>query len=266
MLDVAFSQLSDPGRIRPRNEDYLGYVVPRSLAEASSHGWLFALADGVGGQRQGEMASRAAIEEVIGGFRRAGAMVSHRELVMNLVQSANARVWEAGLLSGPMESRMASTIIVCALRSDCATVAHVGDSRCYLIRKGEARPITRDHTLASEHERLGILSAQEAAEVSTRHVLSRSLGTRRFVEPEIKQIPLLSGDVLALCSDGLHGAISAEEIARTVSHEPDLDVVARDLVASANQQDGSDNISLQIIRIRRVERTGMYRGRPYTLR
>ena len=266
MLDVEFSQLSDPGRVRPRNEDYLGHVVPRSPAEARSHGWLFALADGVGGQRQGEVASRAAIEEVIGGFRRAAAMVSHRELVMNLVQSANARVWETGLLSGTVGSGMASTIVVCALRSDCATVAHVGDSRCYLIRKGEARPITRDHTVASEHERLGILSAQEAAEVSTRHVLSRSLGSRRLVEPEIKQIPLLSGDVLVVCSDGLHGAISAAEIADTVSHGRDLDVVARDLVTSANQQDGSDNISLQVIRIRRVERTGMYRGRPYTFR
>jgi serine/threonine protein phosphatase PrpC len=265
MLDIEFSQLSDPGRVRPRNEDYLGYALPCSPAEARSHGWLFALADGVGGQRQGEVASRAAVEEVIGGFRRAPDMASQRELVMNLVQSANARVRDAGVLSGPAESGMASTIVICALRFDCATVAHVGDSRCYLIRKGEARLITRDHTVASEHERLGILSAEEAAEVTTRHVLSRSLGSRRFVEPEIKQMPLLSGDVLLLCSDGLHGAVSAAEIAHTVSHGHDLDVVARDLVASANQQDGGDNISLQVIRIRRVERTGMYRGRPYRL-
>jgi serine/threonine protein phosphatase PrpC len=266
MLDVEFSQLSDPGRVRPRNEDYLGYVVPRFPAEARSHGWLFALADGVGGQRQGEVASRAAIEEVLGGFRRAPDMASHRELVMSLVHSANARVFGTGALSDPSGSGMASTIVVCALRFDSATVAHVGDSRCYLIRKGEARSVTRDHTVASEQERLGILSAEEAAEGSTRHVLSRSLGTRCFVEVDIKQMPLLSGDVLMLCSDGLHGAVSAAEIADTVSHGHDLDVVARDLVASANQQDGSDNISLQVIRIRRVERTGMYRGRPYTFR
>jgi len=71
MLDVEFSQLSDPGTVRPRNEDYLGYVVPSSPAQARSHGWLFALADGVGGQRQGGVASRAAVEEVLGAFRRA---------------------------------------------------------------------------------------------------------------------------------------------------------------------------------------------------
>ncbi len=266
MLDVEFSQLSDPGSVRPRNEDYLGYVLPRSSAEARSHGWLFALADGVGGQRQGEVASRAAIEEVLGGFRRAADMASQRSLVGDIVQAANARVFETGALSDTSGSAMASTIVLCVLRFDSATVAHVGDSRCYLIRKGEARSITRDHTVASEQERLGILSAEEAAEVSTRHVLSRSLGTRRFVEVDIKQIPLLSGDVLLLCSDGLHGAVSTAEIANTISLGHDLKAMARDLVASANRQDGSDNISVQIIRIRSVERMGMYRGRPYRLR
>ncbi len=97
-------------------------------------------------------------------------------------------------------------------------------------------------------------------------MLSRSLGSRRFVEVDIKQIPVLSGDVLLLCSDGLHGAVSTAEIANTVSRGPDLKAVPRDLVASANQQDGSDNISVQIVRIRSVERMGMYRGRPYRLR
>jgi protein phosphatase len=266
MLDVEFSQLSDPGHVRPRNEDYLGHVLPRSAADARSRGWLFALADGVGGQRQGEVASRAAIEEVLGAFRRAEAVASHRELLKDIVQVANARVFDTGALSDSSGSGMASTIVVCALRFDSATVAHVGDSRCYLIRKGEARPLTRDHTIANEQQRLGILSAEEAAEVSTRHVLSRSLGTRRFVEVDIKQIPLLSGDVLLLCSDGLHGAVSDAEIAHTVSPGHDLNAVARNLVASANQQDGSDNISVQVIRIRNVERMGMYRGRPYKLR
>jgi serine/threonine protein phosphatase PrpC len=266
MLDVEFSQLSDPGRVRPRNEDYLGYVLPRSPAEARSHGWLFALADGVGGQRQGEVASRAAIEEVQGGFRRAAAMSSQRELLVDIVQAANARVFETGVLSDPRGSGMASTIVACALRSDSAIVAHVGDSRCYLIRKGEARPITRDHTLANEQERLGILSAEEVDQVSTRNVLSRSLGASRSVKIDIKQIPLLSGDVLLLCSDGLHSAVSAAEIGHSVSRGHDLKAMARDLVASANQRDGSDNISVQIIRIRSVERMGMYRGRPYQLR
>lgn len=266
MLDLEFAELSDPGRVRTRNEDYLGHVTPGSPAQARSHGWLFALADGVGGQRQGEVASRAAVQEVLAGFRRAKEMALHKDLLTQLVQAANARVCEAEAISGPSGAGMASTIVVCGVRFDRATVAHVGDSRCYLLRGNEARTITRDHTVAAEQVRIGLLSAEEAAESSTRHVLSRSLGANLFVNIEIDEVQLLPGDVLLQCSDGLHGAVTASEIAQTVGRHRDLSAAARELVYSANEKDGSDNISLQLIRIRSVERMGMYRGRPYKLR
>ena len=266
MLDVEFAQLSDVGPIRPRNEDYLGYVAPSSPEQVRSHGWLFALADGVGGQRQGEVASRAAVEEVVAGFRRAPAMESHSALLNRLVQAANARICETEALAGPAGAGMASTVVVCALRFDRATIAHVGDSRCYLIRERKARVITHDHTVANEQLRLGLLSKQEATSVPTRHVLSRSLGGGLFVKAEIDEVQLLPGDVLLLCSDGLHGAVGDEEIATTVARSQDLEATTRDLVQSANQRDGSDNVSVQLVRIRSVERVGMYRGRPYKLR
>jgi protein phosphatase len=161
---------------------------------------------------------------------------------------------------------MATTLVACALRFDRAAVANVGDSRCYLIRLGHARLLTRDHTVASEHARLGLLSAQEAAEASTRHVLTRSLGTELFVGVETSDNLVLAGDVLLLCTDGLHGAVGAEEMAHLVSHSADLNTAAQKLVALANQRDGSDNISVLLIRVRSVERAGMYRGRPYRLR
>src|SRR5467141_3424042 len=100
MLDVEFSQLSDPGRVRPRNEDYVGYALPHSPAEARSHGWLFALADGVGGQRQGEVASRAAIESMLAGFQGAPGGESHAALLPRLVQKANTQVFETALAGG----------------------------------------------------------------------------------------------------------------------------------------------------------------------
>jgi len=266
MLDLEFSELSDLGRVRARNEDYLGHVVPGSPSQARSHGWLFALADGVGGQRQGEVASRAAVQEVLAGFRRAKDGALHKDVVTHIVQSANARVCEFEALSGRSGTGMASTIVVCALRFDRATVAHVGDSRCYLIRTGDAKPITRDHTVAADQERLGLVSAEEAAESSARHFLSRSLGMNLFVNVDVDEVQLLAGDVLLLCSDGLHGAVSAPEMAQTVGRHRDLSAAARELVSSANEKDGSDNISIQLIRIRSVERMGMYRGRPYKLR
>jgi len=266
MLDIEFAELSDPGRVRTRNEDAVGHVVPGSPSEARSHGWLFALADGVGGQRQGEVASRAAVQEVLAGFRRAKDGTLHKDVLTQVVQSANARVCETEALSGRSGTGMASTIVVAALRFDRATVAHVGDSRCYLIRSGDAKAVTRDHTVAADQARLGLVSAAEAAESSQRHVLSRSLGMNLFVNIDIDEIQLLPGDVLLLCSDGLHGAVTAAEMAEAARRHRDLAAAAQELVDRANEQDGSDNVSLQLIRIRQVERIGMYRGRPYKLR
>lgn len=266
MLDVEFSQLSDAGTVRSRNEDYLGYVLPSSPAQVRSRGWLFALADGVGGQLQGEVASRAAVEEVLGRFERARPMESHGVLLNHLVQAANARICEAEALAGPAGTGMSSTVVVCALRFDRATIAHVGDSRCYLIRNQKARVITHDHTVANEQFRLGLLSRNEANSANTRHILSRSLGSGLFVKVEVNEVQLLPGDVLLLCSDGLHGAVTDQEIASTIGRNHDLETTARELVNSANQQDGGDNVSVQLIRVRSVERMGMYRGRPYKLR
>ena len=266
MLDVEFFQLSDAGPVRPRNEDYLGYVRPSSPEQVRTHGWLFVLADGVGGQRQGEVASRAAVEEVLAGFRRAPPMESHSTMLNRLVQSANARICETEALAGPAGSGMSSTVVVCTLRFDRATIAHVGDSRCYLIRNQKTRLITHDHTVANEQFRLGVLSKQEAKSLPTRHVLSRSLGSGLFVKVEVDEFQLLPDDVLLLCSDGLHGAVEDEEILATVVRNKDLEVATRQLVDSANQRDGGDNVSVQLIRIRGVERMGMYRGRPYKLR
>ena len=159
---------------------------------------------------------------------------------------------------------MATTIVACALRFDRVAVAHVGDSRCYLIRRGHAKPLTRDHTVASEQQRLGVL--QDAASARTRHLLSRSLGNDLFVAVDTSENLVLAGDVLLLCSDGLYASVTASDMAQVISQRADLQAAAQELVAIANQRDGSDNISLQLIRVRGVERVGMYRGRPYKLR
>jgi serine/threonine protein phosphatase PrpC len=261
MLEIDFAELSDPGRVRVENEDYLGHVAPETPERAQSHGWLFAVADGVGGHEKGEVASRTAIEALLEGFRGAAKAEPLSGLLQNLVRRANTRVLDAGMNSG-----MATTLVVCALRYDRVVVAHVGDSRCYLIRQKEATLLTRDHTVASEHVRLGLLSADEVADAETRHILSRSLGTGLSVNAEINDHQVFPGDVLLLCSDGLHGALSLGDIAGAVSGMEDLDLAARKLVTLANDRDGSDNVSAQLIRVQNVERVGMYRGRPYKLR
>lgn len=264
-LDVEFAQLTDVGRTRDHNEDYVGYVLPETPEQLRSRGCLFVLADGVGGQDQGEVASRVAVESVIAGFRAADAGEQHSALLPRLVQAANQHVFEAGHAANPVGSNMATTIVACALRFDRLVVAHVGDSRCYLIRGGHAVALTRDHTLANEQVRLGILSAEEAADAEHRHMLTRAVGSEMFVNVETSAHHVMAGDVLVLCSDGLHGSVKASDLARHAGHNADLKEAAQKLVDLANERDGSDNISVQLIRVRGVERVGMYRGRPYRL-
>ena len=263
---MEFAQLSDAGRVRGHNEDSLGHVVPESSARARSHGWLFAVADGVGGHEQGEVASRVAVDVLVSGFRDSAAGEAHAALLQRLVQAANLQVYETGRAASPGGVAMATTIVACALRCDRASIAHVGDSRCYLVRRGHATLLTRDHTVVNDQIRLGILSAKEAAESERRHLLSRSLGADMFVGVEISDHQILPGDLLVLCSDGLHGAVPSDEIGSIVGRASDLAGAAERLVALANERDGSDNISVQLIRVRSVERVGMYRGRPYKLR
>ncbi|HEY4899519.1 MAG TPA: protein phosphatase 2C domain-containing protein [Terriglobales bacterium] len=265
MLDVEFTQLTDPGRAREHNEDYLGYVLPHASAQLRSHGCLFVLADGVGGQQQGEVASRVAVESLLDGFVRAREGEPHKALLTRLVQAANTQVYEKGGASGSRNA-MATTLVACALRFDRAVVAHVGDSRCYLIRSGQPKQITNDHTVVNDQVHLGILSAREAVESTNRHLLSRSVGNDMFVTVEINDIQVQKGDVLVLCSDGMHGPVAGSDIAGTVSLNENLPSAAEKLVALAKQRDGSDNISVQLIRVHDVERTGMYRGRPYKIR
>lgn len=266
MLDLEFAELSDPGRVREHNEDYVGHSAPASPAEIKSRGWLFALADGVGGQDRGEIASSTAVETLLSSFRNVHANEPPSGLLQRLIQTANLKVYETGAATGPGGSSMCTTLVACLLRYDRATVAHVGDSRCYLIRRGQATVLTDDHTLVGEQLRMGILSAEEAAASERRHLLSRSLGAGMFVNAEVNEHQVVAGDLLLLSSDGLHGSVTSKEITAITNNFHGLKEAAQNLILLAREKDGSDNISVQLIRLKEVERIGMYRGRPYKLR
>jgi serine/threonine protein phosphatase PrpC len=265
MLDLEFFQLSDNGRLRDHNEDSLGYFQPASPDEARSRGWLFALADGVGGQDHGEVASRLAVDTLVDGFSKSARSDALTTVLPKLVQSANSRVYETAMHSGPTGNNMATTMVACALRYDRAIVAHAGDSRCYLVRQGYAASVTRDHTVSSEQLRMGLITAGEASVSRTSHILSRSLGTNMFLNVETSEHQIFAGDLFVLCCDGLHHSLKPEDIARITGAGAPLDQAARQLIDLANDRDGTDNISVQLIRVKSVERVGMYRGRHYKL-
>ncbi len=265
MLDVQFGQCSDFGKVRTNNEDAMGWFIPSSRKQARSHGYLFAVADGVGGMDLGEVASATAIKVLTEEFPKAPPGTMLAGLLPRLIQQANSAVHDCTLAPEYQGKKMATTLVACALRHDQAIVSHVGDSRCYLVRKGAARQVTQDHTLVNEQRKMGLISASEVAESDSRHVLIRSLGPEMFVAPETTALTLLAGDVLVLCTDGLHDEMPETLLAEIVSQNKSMDEVARELVTRSVEIDGNDNTTAQVIRVRSVEQVGMYRGRPYRL-
>jgi len=263
MLSLEFAQLSDRGRVRDHNEDSVDYVLPATAAQVQSQGWVFVLADGVGGHEQGEVASKLAVDTVVSGFRKIPPGVVHVSLLPRLVQDANAAVYEKGHHNNG--SRMGTTIVVCALRFDSAVISHVGDSRCYLFRNGAIASLTRDHTMAAEQFRMNLLSQSEAEQSERKHVLTRCLGADLFVAADTITVNIIPGDVLLLCSDGLYGELSDEAMQRILATHQNLNEAAAALIAAANDHGGGDNVSVQLIRIVSVERMGLYRGRPYRM-
>jgi PPM family protein phosphatase len=280
MLDLEFAELSDSGLSRDHNEDFVGHVIPSSPAQVQSQGWLFALADGVGGQEKGEVASRLAVETVLNGFRKIPKGIMHVSLLPRLVQEANQAIYDAGNTAHAKMDRdyvdpggailpggvhMASTLVLCALRFDSAVVSHVGDSRCYQFRGGHLSSLTHDHTIVDEQLRRGLITKEDAETHVNRHMLTRSLGGEMFVAADTITVNILPGDVLLLCSDGLHGYVPDPAIEWMLNSAPNLDEAAATLVAAANAAGGHDNVSVQLIRVKTVERMGLYRGRPYRL-
>jgi len=258
-LDIDFAEISDCGPVRAQNEDYVGHSKPSNPEQSRNGGWMFTLADGVGGQDRGEIASQLAVQSMLNSHSKTTSGENAATFLTRSVQAANTRVYEEG------HGTIATTLVACMLRFDRATIAHVGDSRCYLIRNGRPKLLTRDHTVINEQVRLGLFTDQEAKKAATRNVLSRSLGTNLFVSPDVSEHNVKPGDLLLLCSDGLHGAVPDEKIARIAATPGDPKDVAQQLITIANQSDGGDNVSVQLIRVKSVEAVGMYRGRPYRL-
>lgn len=263
MLEVEFGQATSPGKVRTNNEDAIGVFCPKSRQEARSRGWLFVLADGVGGLDLGEVASAKAVEVICAGFAEAPENTFLPGFLPRLIQHANAAVHDEGLTRERRGKTMGTTVVACALRHDQAFIAHVGDSRCYHVRDGRATAVTHDHTWVNEQRKLGLLSEAEAARSESRHVLTRSLGPELFITADMTTISLRAGDFLVLCCDGLHGALPDREIGRIVSELGNPDEIARTLVNAAVEADGSDNTTVQIVAVRSVEPMAMYRGRLY---
>ena len=220
--------LSHPGRKRRRNED--AWVC---------HPPLFAVADGMGGARGGEIASRVAataLGESVDG--------SGESRVVALIQEANRQVYERAREDSDA-SGMGTTITLALFEDGIVSIGHVGDSRAYLIRDLKVEQLTEDHSLVAELVRTGRLSPEEAETHPQRSVITRALGTDPDVDVDTFSIEAKPGDLFLICSDGLSSMVDDATILDVVERQrADIDAVAKELVAAANRRGGEDNITV----------------------
>ncbi|MGZ4290990.1 MAG: Stp1/IreP family PP2C-type Ser/Thr phosphatase [Gaiellaceae bacterium] len=224
-----FASATDPGRKRRQNEDAFVLRPP-----------LFAIADGMGGARAGEIASALAASALNDSRARSGG----EERVKQLVQEANRRVHERAS-NDPATSGMGTTMTVALVEPTGAiTFGHVGDSRAYVLRGDTLEQLTDDHSLVAELVRRGELSARDAEVHPQRSVITRALGTDPDVDVDAFTINPEAGDVYLICSDGLSDMVAGEVIEEILRrHRDDLDGAARALVKAANRGGGDDNIT-----------------------
>jgi protein phosphatase len=231
---VEYAGASDVGRQRESNEDAL-FVAPP----------MFAVADGMGGARAGEVASELATKA----FEEHGESADPPERQLTaLAQQANRRIYD--LASSDDSLRGMGTTLTGAMVSDReVAIGHVGDSRAYRLRDGALEQLTRDHSLVAELERSGQISPEAAEHHPQKSIITRALGPEPDVEVDTYTVPARAGDVFLLSSDGLTGMVSDDELAAILGKAPSLEEAAASLVRAANQNGGKDNITVVLFRL-----------------
>jgi PPM family protein phosphatase len=236
---------SDPGRRRKNNEDFVALFEPIEPAEVEASGCLYVLADGVGGAAKGERASQYAAQKVLHGYYQS-PHVEPGERLRQLMSQANDEIF-AHADQSPRISRMATTMVAAIIRAGKLVVAHVGDSRAYLIREGMATQLTRDHSLVGEMIANGDMTEAEAQASKIKNKLTRSIGGEAEVHVDVHSpIPLQPGDKILLCSDGLTRYAVRDDIARLTAEGSLKEIVER-LISFANKRGGADNVSAILI-------------------
>ena len=251
-MRITSGGLTDVGKVRTNNEDSFQIVKPLEL---------YVLSDGMGGEAHGEVASAMAVETVVKHCLEAEANPAapffgqpqrnwsdRTKRLSSAVYLANREIFES---ARQMEERrgMGATLTAAWIDGSRLSIAHVGDSRAYLLRAGTLQQLTSDHSLVAEQVRKGILTPAEAEQSDMQSVLTRALGSQAQVEIDGEELGLFKGDLILLCSDGLTRMVTEPEIAGTLQAETDPEIAAAKLVALANESGGADNVTVVVIRL-----------------
>lgn len=231
--------LTHKGMVREKNEDYF-YIDEKDHV-------LFVVADGMGGYKAGEVASKMAVETLVSEFKTAvdeGGSVD--VLMKEALQKANDQVYDLATSDRDYEN-MGTTVTAAVFKEDMVYFAHIGDSRAYYIKNGQMQQLTKDHSLVAEMVRSGALSEEEAEKHPNRNIITNALGTEKLVRVDLFNMKNNRDAVFILCSDGLTNMVKDEEIMDIVNNCDDINNGCDRLVALANERGGIDNITLVII-------------------
>ena len=232
-MNYSIGATTDVGQVREGNED--SYLVDEPL---------FVVADGMGGHLAGDVASSTAVDVI--SSHSGSASPDDPQTLAELIRSANAAIWEKARVD-PALRGMGTTCTLVLLDGATAHIAHVGDSRAYLLRDRSLQQLTEDHTLVARMVKEGRLRPEEAEHHPQRSIITRALGVDADVEVDLNKLELVTGDRLMLCSDGLSSMIDSVAIETTLKEQPDPQAAADALVGLANAAGGEDNITVVVI-------------------
>ena len=244
---MKYASMTDMGLVRKNNEDSLVIVK-------CGESLIFAVADGMGGHAMGEVASRTALHYIRSTLpslvEQADSQLQLEEIVHATVEKANVMVYLESL-KDPKYHGMGTTLTLGVLHDWRLILSHIGDSRAYLLHGSHLTRLTIDHTLVQQMVEEKMISEKEAEDHPKRHMLTRSLGVNEYMTPDTCSFDITEGDVILLCSDGLHGYVKEKQIRDILRRHKDLGLCVQQLVDAANSEGGKDNISVVLVHCNR---------------
>jgi serine/threonine protein phosphatase PrpC len=246
-LELEAGGLTDAGPHRDTNEDSIGSFAPSDPLALERKGYLYVVADGLGGHNAGEVASSSAVARLGEEYCSPSSPTRIEAALRQAVQAANLRIHELTHRHAEYRS-METTLSAVAIAGPQAYIAHVGDSRVYHWRAGQLTQLTSDHSEAAELVRMRILKPEKVRDHPGRNTLTRTLGSRLIPRPDYLRQPMVAGDQFLLCSDGLWSEIEDAELAEVLGRHAPAEA-CRELVDRALDRDCSDNVSVQVIKL-----------------
>jgi protein phosphatase len=251
-LTVQVAGKSDLGCVRTNNEDNFGY---------DTRFGIFVVCDGMGGQAAGEVASKIGVDTILEYFRKVGTTgkypiegeplegVSERaNALASAIRLANKTIFHAASKNAG-HAGMGSTVVAALVKGNFLSIAHVGDSRIYLIRKDSIQQLTNDHSLVMEQVRRGLITPEEAEKSNMQNIIIRALGSEETVEADVDDMVGQPGDILLLACDGLTKYVKDKMLLEIVKNAPTLQVACERLIQAAKDAGGDDNITCILVRV-----------------